>query len=114
MIPYGTREIIINVAMFAGLLVPAVWFLIGSVRARRSRPEFWQRGLWFIFAFLIFFLLTFVNIALSPVMVIVALIMAFIRKEWAKRVLCFALGEVAATVYSIVWVGLVNYYTFPG
>lgn len=106
-------EVIINLAMLAGLVVPAVWFLIRSLPVRRSRPEPWQRGLWFIFAFLGFFLLTYVNLVLLPVMLIVALIMVFIPAEWAKRALFFALGEVAATVWSFVWVCLLNWYAMP-
>ena len=43
-------------------------------------PQLWQRGLWFTFAFLGFFLDELSSTALSPVMLIVALIMALIGR----------------------------------
>ncbi len=105
-------EIVITLAMFAGLLIPAALFLIRVAPARRTRPGPWQNGLWFVFGFLVSLLLApFVSFVLVPFMLVAALITAFIPGAAAKHILFLALGEVAGEAWSFFWIALLNYHS---
>lgn len=102
------HEIIINLAMLTLLIVSAVTFLIKALPGRQSRPERWQRGLWFIFGFLLFPGAYLVALIVAPVMLLVALLTGFLRSPKAKKLFYFALGATAGLTLCVIWIGLLN------
>ena len=107
------HEIIINLAMLTLLLVSAITFLIKAFPERQSRPERWQRGLWFVFGFLLFPGAYLVALIVVPVMLLVALLTGFLRSPKAKRAFYFALGATAGLTLCVIWIGLLNTFAVP-
>ena len=90
------------------IMVSATIFLVKAFPERQSHPERWQRGLWFIFGFLLFPGAYLVALIVAPVMLLVALLTGFLRSPKAKKVFYFALGATAGVTLSVIWIGLLN------
>ena len=107
------HEIIINLAMLVLLVVPAVVFFIKAFPTRRTNPERWQRGLWFILGFLLFPSAYLVALVVAPVMFLIALLTGFFRSPKAKKLFYFALGATAGLTLCVIWIGLLNTFALP-
>ena len=107
------HEIIINLALATLLIVSAVTFFIKSFLERQSRPERWQRGLWFVFGFLLSPFSWLFVIFVVPAMLLAALFVSFLRSPRAKKALYFSLGAAAGATLCVVWLGLLNTFAMP-
>jgi hypothetical protein len=55
----------------------------------------------------------FFALLVAPIMLIIAIVTAFIPLQRAKRVLCFSIGELVGTLFWLTWLALLNTYAVP-